>query len=103
MLVRKLPCSVRTCVPRLMGDDQPLINPTPCGGRIEADHMGERAMGKKAPDDTCASMCSTHHRERTNLFGMFAGWTRPQMRQWCDYVITSTRHEITMMKRRMAT
>jgi len=54
--VRRLPCSVTIEPP-----DPARI--TRCAGDVEADHMGARGVGQKAPDRTCAPMCSAHHRQ----------------------------------------
>ena len=51
-----------------------------CGGRIEADHAGERPLGRKADDDTCIAICSQGHRERTDFSGPFKTWSRDEMR-----------------------
>ncbi len=55
---------------------------TPCYGAIEADHLGERAMGQKADDRTTAPLCAQHHLERTSFSGFFKNWTREGMREW---------------------
>lgn len=58
------------------------IKVTPCTGRVEADHLGQRALGHKAGDDTVAPMCRNHHRERTDHTGAFRHLTRDEGRAW---------------------
>lgn len=65
-----------------------------CDGPTEADHAGVRPAGRKASDDTCISLCSAHHRARHDFAGVFAGWTREQMRAWLDGQIAWTRHQL---------
>jgi hypothetical protein len=55
-----------------------------CDGRIEADHAGERAVGRKAEDATCIPLCHTHHVQRGSFSGPFRAWDRAGMRQWLD-------------------
>jgi hypothetical protein len=62
-----------------------------CGGRIEADHAGERPLGRKADDDTCIALCSQGHRERTDHCGPFKHFTRAEMRSWLDGQIAAHR------------
>lgn len=62
-----------------------------CGGRIEADHAGERPLGRKADDDTCIAICSQGHRERTDHSGPFKHWSRDEMRAWLDGQIAAHR------------
>jgi hypothetical protein len=73
--VRRQPCSVRVDPP-----DPNRI--TPCSGRVEADHMGDRAMGRKADDDTCAPMCHAHHVQRSSHHGSFRDLMKPELREW---------------------
>lgn len=73
--VKRQPCAVRADPP----DPDRM---TPCTGRVEADHLGERGLGQKASDDTCAPLCSQHHRERTDHAGAFFNLTRDQLRLW---------------------
>ena len=67
------------------------------GGRIEADHVGERGgrpgaapAQRRTADDTCIPMCGIgndgngHHWQRTNYRGYFKGWNGERMREWCD-------------------
>lgn len=73
--IREQPCVVRSLPP-----DPNRI--TPCGGFVEADHLGDRALGRKAPDDTCAPMCSDHHRQRTDHSGAFRALAQLELRAW---------------------
>lgn len=73
--VRRQPCIVRSLPP----DPARL---TPCSGRVEADHLGQRGLGQKADDRTCAPMCSQHHRERTDHSGAFRDLTQLEQRAW---------------------
>lgn len=59
-----------------------ILPPTPCEGAIEADHMGDRGLSHKAADDTCAPMCTQHHRERTDHTGSFKLLTKAEVRAW---------------------
>lgn len=63
---------------------------TPCDGRIEADHMGDRARGRKATDNTCVPMCHQHHVERTIHHGVFWNATKDQLREWRAMAIGDT-------------
>ena len=62
-----------------------------CAGRIEADHAGDRPIGRKADDDTCIALCSLAHRQRTDMTGPFREFTRAEMRSWLDGHIAETR------------
>lgn len=68
------------CVALLLPPDPNRI--TPCSGRIEADHLGERALGRKADDRTCAPICTQHHRERTDHSGAFRELDQAEHRAW---------------------
>lgn len=101
-LVRRLPCMVRVA---LELDREPAIpargegvRVTPCGGRLEADHVGVRALSQKSPDHQTAPMCHSHHGERTDVRGFFRGWTALQMRAWCDWAIEYATSEVNKMK-----
>lgn len=65
---------------------------TPCRGDIEADHMGERGLGRKAPDSTCVPICSGHHRERTDFSGAFKTFTQMDMRSFVASAIQVTQN-----------
>lgn len=56
---------------------------TPCGGVIDADHMGDRMTqgdGTRALDSTCVSICHDHHMERHGNTGAFKDFAREDMR-----------------------
>lgn len=53
-----------------------------CDGRVEADHVGRRPVGRKAEDRSCVPMCQHHHRQRDNFHGPFKHWNQQQMREW---------------------
>lgn len=59
------------------------------GGRgwSEADHAGRRGYGQKSDDREAIPLCPTHHRERTDARGYFAGWDADRMRPWLDHWI----------------
>ncbi len=62
---------------------------TACSWVTEADHMGDRGLGRKADDRTCVPMCVAHHRERTDHNGMFRFATKAQLREWRESLICS--------------
>lgn len=53
-----------------------------CEGPTEADHAGDRALGRRSLDRDCVPLCTKHHRERTDLRGYFAGFDAARMREW---------------------
>ncbi len=59
----------------------------PCYGRVQADHAGARALGKKAPDNTCIPLCLKHHHDRTVYVGYFKDHDAKAMRAWCDWQV----------------
>ena len=61
-----------------------------CGGTIEADHCGDRGLGQKATDETCVPLCTTHHRQRTDMRGLFTDFTAAEMRDWRYWAIART-------------
>lgn len=73
--VRRQPCIVRAIPP----DPNRL---TPCGGFVEADHLGARPLGRKADDRTCAPLCRQHHRERSDHSGAFRNLVQAELRAW---------------------
>jgi hypothetical protein len=96
--VKRLPCVVRswgTVLDVVFVSRMP--TPTTCEGRVEADHAGTRAFGRKSADDTVISLCRKHHRERTDYSGTFRGWTKADMRGWCDWAIGRTQAEVAQM------
>lgn len=64
--------------------------PSLCSGVIEADHAGERGLGRKADDRTCIPMCTGHHRERHDHAGTFRHLTRDEARSWRERAIART-------------
>lgn len=72
---KTLPCAVSTHPP-------PGVVVTTCAGVIEADHQGDRAKSRKAPDDTVVPMCNGHHCERTDHRGTFATLPLELEREW---------------------
>lgn len=80
---RHQPCAVR--------DEAPDPNRlTTCGGRVEADHQGARAAGRKADDETCVPLCRAHHRQRTDHSGAFRELDQEQLRAWRGRAIERT-------------
>ncbi len=79
MFVKSLPCL-------LAGNPEA----GPCSGVTEADHAGLRGMGQKAPDNTCVSLCSRHHRDRHGCMGFFRGRERLWKREWRANAIAFT-------------
>ena len=75
---------------------------TLCQGRVEADHAGERPFGQKAPDDTCISECTRHHRERTDYQWTFDGFDKNSMRAFCDWAIEHTRDQVSDLREKVA-
>jgi hypothetical protein len=63
---------------------------TTCRGKIEADHLGERGIGQKAPDNTCGALCQQHHHERTNHYGIFKQLVQLELRAWRAEAISRT-------------
>lgn len=78
--VRRLPCA---CIKAFPGHV--------CEGRVEADHMGPRPLGRKCHDHESGPMCQRAHWERTNYVGLFKNFTAVDMRWWCDDRIAETR------------
>lgn len=79
--IRGQRCTIGLCM-RMLKNHLPAALQTPCYGAIEADHVGERAMGQKADDRTTIPLCQQHHLERTSFSGFFKNWTREGMREW---------------------
>jgi len=98
--VRKLPCIVllawRENMVEMLIMGEKLAS---CEGRMQADHMGERALSRKAADVTCVGICKKHHGERTDYRGAFKGFTKVEMRRFCDWAIERTRRELEEMNR----
>lgn len=68
-----------------------------CNGPIEADHQGDRMQAwganRRSFDRDTVPMCKFHHGQRTNLTGIFRGFTGEMIRRWCDRAIAIT-HEL---------
>lgn len=96
LAVKRLPCAVRANYP----DSK--HGATPCFGRVEADHMGMRAVGRKADDNTCVPLCWRHHHERTDHSGSFKHLTRDELRTWRADAIERTRTEVNRLLARSA-
>lgn len=71
-----------------------LLAPLNCTGPVEADHAGQRPLGRKCSDDEAIALCRGHHRERTDYAGFFKGWSGHAMRAWCDFAIEVTRRQL---------
>lgn len=93
LFVKRQPCVVRELPPYAFagpGHVEAVKRATACGGRVEADHAGDRGLGQKADDDTCIPLCSSHHRERTDHTGTFRQLTRDEARAWRTAAIERT-------------
>lgn len=62
-----------------------------CIGATEADHAGERPLGRKASDDTAIPLCRLHHWARTDYSGPFYGLDARGMRLVLVTAIAETR------------
>jgi hypothetical protein len=80
--VRELPCILMRC--------------GGCWGRMEANHAGERPVGRKCDDDETVPMCSAHHRWWTDAQGGFYGWSRELRRAWSEWAIEQTRARLAL-------
>lgn len=58
-----------------------------CNGVTEADHAGERGMGRKCSDFEVIPLCKLAHDERPGRRGAFATMDRPTMREWITATI----------------
>lgn len=56
--------------------------------RTEADHVGDRALGKRAHDRSCIPLCTEHHRDRHDCRGFFAD--RLKNRSWLEWAMCET-------------
>lgn len=65
-----------------------------CDGRIEADHMGQRPLGRKCHDREAGPMCTVAHWQRTNYVGVFEQFTAVEMRAFCDEAIAWTQNRL---------
>jgi hypothetical protein len=64
---------------------------SPCEGVVEADHAGRRGLGQKCSDLETISLCTLHHRQRTDWTGPFKSWDQAKMRAWLEDAIETTR------------
>ena len=53
-----------------------------CEGVVEADHAGDHGYGQKSKDAEVIPMCTKHHRDRTDLTGVFRYHNSMAMREW---------------------
>ncbi len=101
--VLRLPCVVRAWmnsafIVRL--DDELRVWPareTTCGGRVQADHAGARAFGRKSADEETIPICRKHHGERTDYRGTFdarLGFDAKKMRAFREAAVTWTLAEL---------
>jgi hypothetical protein len=93
--VKKQPCIARSLPPlrfiaATAAERWLHATQTPCTGRVEADHAGERGIGQKADDRTCIPLCTRHHRERTDHSFSFKFLVRDELRAWRAEAITRT-------------
>ena len=65
-----------------------------CRGPIEADHAGERPVGRKSHDRETIALCRLAHRQRTGTSGPFRCATKESMRSWLDRGVVWTRAQI---------
>lgn len=81
--VKTLPCTMTI---------DPIGEPTPCRGPIEADHEScGRGLGRKSADDRVIPLCDGHHDERTDHNGAFKHLKRDEIRAWFERAIERTR------------
>ena len=78
--VKTLPCSIAG-----------LEGAGPCSSVVEPDHVGQRGIGQKSPDDTCIPLCSIHHLDRHGHTGYFRYRTKEWTREWRQEAIRKTR------------
>lgn len=78
--IKSLGCMLGGAWPQAGKQIRPQV--TPCGGPIEADHAGDRGVGRKAPDSTCIPLCRNHHGQRTDMRGAFRYFKAKDMRAW---------------------
>lgn len=57
-----------------------------CSGPVEADHAGQRGVGRKAHDSTCIPLCRYHH--QASRFPR--AWLREQRRAWLHAAVVYT-------------
>jgi len=57
-----------------------------CEGAVEADHAGQRGVGRKAHDSTCIPLCRYHH----GASRFPRSWPQAQRRAWLHAAIVYT-------------
>lgn len=62
-----------------------------CDGPIHAHHMGERGLGRKAPDDTVVPLCQYHHEAWHGCMGWFKGMSKAARQEFGAVAIALTR------------
>lgn len=91
--VRLQPCAVHeSCISVLRSPDarrgeglgvEILFDLARCSGPIDPDHKREGVgAGMKASDRDAWPCCRRHHDDRHALRGVFAGWSRDQLREF---------------------
>jgi hypothetical protein len=80
-------------LPCLLAPYQHLAAIGACDGPTEADHAGERALGRKAPDNTVIPLCRLHHVAR-HIKGndFFRGLDKAHTSIWLDAMINQVQH-----------
>ena len=68
-----------------------------CWGNLEANHVGERPLGRKCDDTQTVPMCTDHHRQWTDNEGYFHGWTKELRRAWAEWAIENTRAAVALL------
>lgn len=61
-----------------------------CQGRITADHVGPRPLGRKCSDREAIALCAYHHHCRQTYVGLWSRMKAPEMRAWADEAIAWT-------------
>lgn len=109
LLVKKLPCSVRTFQHAIEADGLGSFELTlkivstvftPCRGWVQADHGTNNGMGRKGPDEKVIPLCVGHHDERTGKVGgrgSFDGWSSEDMKLWLVWAVEETQGQVMQM------
>ena len=58
------------------------VQRTPCGGRVEVDHAGDRGLGQRSRDSETIPLCTNHHGQRTDLRGAFVYFDKMMMKSF---------------------
>ncbi len=81
--VKTLPCALARPLDKMPPEWIGGLSPCPAAaGATEAHHAGRRALGRKAPDDTCIPLCPFHHAALTDRRKPFRGWPRGAVKAW---------------------